>query len=180
MLRISTLLMILLLFGCSSVDISQYQNNKPSLSLPVFFNGPLTAHGILKNRSGEVIRYFNVTMTGSWDEQGIGTLDEDFIFDDGEKQKRIWTFAPDGKGSYLASAGDVKEAVPVKTSGNAFFMEYVLNILYNGKPLEVSIDDKMYLVSDKVIINESIMTKFGIDVGYITLTIIKAGNDTGS
>ncbi|WP_422134292.1 DUF3833 domain-containing protein [Endozoicomonas sp. ALD040] len=180
MLRISTLLMVLFLFGCSSVDISQYQDNQPTLSLPEFFNGPLTAHGILKNRSGEVIRYFNATMTGSWDEEGIGTLDEDFIFDDGEKQKRIWTFTPDGKGSYLASAGDVKEAVPVKTSGNALFMAYVLNIFYKGEPLEVSIDDKMYLVSDKVMINESIMTKFGIDLGYITLTIIKDGNDTGS
>ncbi|WP_252179445.1 DUF3833 domain-containing protein [Endozoicomonas sp. 4G] len=158
------------------MDISQYQNNQPKLSLPDFFNGPLTAHGILKNRSGEVIRYFNATLTGSWDEQGVGTLDEDFIFNDGEKQKRIWTFTPDGKGSYLASAGDVKEAVPVKTAGNALFMTYVLNILYKGEPIEVSIDDKMYLVSDHVIINESVMSKFGFNVGYLTLTIIKAGN----
>lgn len=176
MLRMSALLMVLFLFGCSSVDISQYHNNRPNLSLPDFFNGPLTAHGILKNRSGEVIRYFNATLTGNWDEQGVGTLDEDFIFNDGEKQKRIWTFTPDGKGGYQASAGDVKAPVPVKTDGNALFMNYVLNILYKGEPMEVSIDDKMYLVSDHVIINESVMSKFGIDVGYLTLTIIKAGD----
>ena len=173
MLRIKVILFSLFLFGCSSVDIDQYENNKPQLSLPNFFSGPMSAHGILKNRYGHVIRYFNVTMTAHWDEQGIGTLDEDFTFDDGEKQKRIWTFTPDGKGGYLASAGDVKNAVPVNIAGNAFFMKYVLNILYKGEPLEVSIDDKMYLVSEKVLINESVMTKFGIEVGYITLTILR-------
>lgn len=174
MLKIKLLLIsILSLAGCSSVDIQQYQNNKPVLTLADFFNGPLTAHGILKNRSGEVTRYFNVTMTGSWDDQGIGTLDEDFIFDDGEQQKRIWTFTPDGEGGYLASANDVEIAVPVSTAGNAFFMEYVLRIQYKGEPLDITIDDKMYLVSDKVLINESVMKKFGLEVGYITLTIIK-------
>jgi hypothetical protein len=174
MLKIKLLLIsMLMLAGCSSVDIQQYQNNKPALTLTDFFNGPLTAHGILKNRSGEVTRYFNVTMTGSWDDQGVGTLDEDFIFNDGEQQKRIWTFTPDGKGGYLASANDVEIPVEVSTAGNAFFMEYVLRIQYKGEPLDITIDDKMYLVSDKVLINESVMKKFGLEVGYITLTIIK-------
>jgi len=174
MLKIKLLLIsVLMLAGCSSVDIQQYRSNKPVLTLTDFFNGPLTAHGILKNRSGEVTRYFNVTMTGSWDDQGVGTLDEDFVFDDGEQQKRIWTFTPDGKGSYLASANDVEIPVKVSTAGNAFFMEYVLRIQYKGEPLDITIDDKMYLVSDKVLINESVMKKFGLEVGYITLTIIK-------
>jgi len=31
----------------------------------------------------------------------------------------------------------------------------------------------MYLVNDHTIINESVMSKYGFEVGYITLTIIK-------
>ena len=35
------------------------------------------------------------------------------------------------------------------------------------------IDDRMYLVSDRVLINESVMTKWGVKVGQITLVIEK-------
>jgi hypothetical protein len=52
-------------------------------------------------------------------------------------------------------------------------MNYDLIVNYEGDDIDVNIDDKMYLISDEVMINESVMTKYGIEVGYITLTIIK-------
>jgi hypothetical protein len=167
------------LTACTSVDINQYKDNEPKLVLDQFFNGELTAHGILKNRSGEVIRYFNVTMIGSWDDQGVGTLAEKFIFNDESTQLRTWTFTPvsteDGI-QYRATANDTLAATMIDLNGNAFFMNYDLLINYKGDDMEVNIDDKMYLINDEVIINESVMTKFGIEVGYITLTIIKNPN----
>ena len=115
-------------------------------------------------------------MTGTWDENGVGTLAEKFIFDDNSIEYRTWIFTPiqtDSGIQYLAKANDTLSETMIDLSGNAFFMNYDLLINYKGDDLEVNIDDKMYLVSDKVIINESIMTKYGIEVGYITLTIIK-------
>jgi hypothetical protein len=53
-------------------------------------------------------------------------------------------------------------------------MNYNLIINYQGDDLVVNIDDKMYLINERVLINESVMSKYGIDVGYITLTIIKS------
>ncbi|MEH6447049.1 MAG: DUF3833 domain-containing protein [Oleispira sp.] len=169
--------MVLFLSACSSVDINQYKDNQPTLILDQFFNGELTAHGILKNRSGEVTRYFNVTMTGSWNENGIGTLAEKFIFDDDNIQFRTWTFTPITTATgmrYQATANDTLGATMIDLSGNAFFMNYDLLINYKGDDMDVNIDDKMYLINDEVMINESVMTKFGIEVGYITLTIIKS------
>jgi hypothetical protein len=169
--------MVLFLSACSSVDINQYKDNQPTLILDQFFNGELTAHGILKNRSGEVTRYFNVTMTGSWNENGIGTLAEKFIFDDDSIQFRTWTFTPITTATgmqYQATANDTLGATMIDLSGNAFFMNYDLLINYKGDDMDVNIDDKMYLINDEVMINESVMTKFGIEVGYITLTIIKS------
>jgi len=163
----------LFISACSSVKVDLYSDNAPELKLNEYFNGELTAHGIIKNRSGEVIRYFNVSMTGDWDSNGVGTLDEVFTFDDGEIQNRIWTFTPEQDGHYSASANDTVAPVETRVSGNAFFMEYVLKIIYKDWPLEVSIDDRMYLINDSVMINESTMKKFGIEVGYITLTILK-------
>ena len=174
---ISLLFFVQLMTACSSTDINIYQDNQPKLILNEFFEGNLTAHGIVKNRSNEVIRHFNVSMIGSWNDDGIGTLVEHFIFDDNSTQQRTWTFKPiitdEGK-QYLAHANDTLEPVLTHISGNAFFMNYDLLINYNGDDIYVNIDDKMYLMNDSTIINESVMTKYGIEVGYFTLTIIKS------
>lgn len=182
MKKLNTTLLILLtslmLSACSSVAIESYQANQPKLVLNEFFNGDLTAHGIVKNRSGEVIRYFNVTMTGTWDENGVGTLAEKFIFNDSSIEYRTWIFTPisDSKMNkqYSAKANDTLASSLIDISGNAFFMNYDLLINYQGNDIDVHIDDKMYLVNDNTIINESVMSKYGFEVGYITLTIIKS------
>lgn len=47
--------------------------NQPKLNPQPFFNGQLTAHGIIKDRAGKVIRYFNVDFNACWVD-GVGTL----------------------------------------------------------------------------------------------------------
>ena len=58
-------------------------------------------------------------------------------------------------------------------SGNALFMNYVLQVPYDGDVIEVNVDDRMYMVKDGVVINESIMKKFGVEVGYLSIVIEK-------
>ena len=162
----------LLLSGCST-NIDVYESNKPVFIAEDFFNGSLTAHGIVKNRSGKVVRSFNATLQGSWHE-GEGLLAERFVFDDGEVQLRNWTLSPEPiKGRYIAGAEDVLGDAEINTAGNAMFINYTLVVPYNDTSIEVQVDDRMYLVSDKVLINESKLTKWGFDVGEVVLTIIK-------
>jgi len=170
--KILVLMCVFLLSACSTQDVSLYANNEPKFELQDFFSGSLTAHGILKNRSGEVIRYFNATLEGSW-ENGVGTLVEEFLFDDGEIQSRTWIMTPDENGQYIATANDVTGFGEVKISGNALFMNYVLQVPYDGDVLEVNVDDRMYMVKDGVVINESVMTKFGFEVAYLSIVIQK-------
>lgn len=160
------------LSACSTTDVSIYAGNSPKFDLQGFFSGELRAHGILKNRSGEVIRYFNATLDGSW-ENGVGTLAEVFVFDDGEIQNRTWTLTPNADGQYIATANDVVGSGEVKIAGNALFMKYVLQVPYDGDLIEVTVDDRMYMVKDGVVINESVMTKFGFEVGYLSIVIEK-------
>lgn len=138
-----------------------------------FFDGNLTAHGIVKNRSGKVIRYFNADIIASWID-GVGKLDETFVFDDGEEQKRTWIIRPDGSGSFSATANDVIGVSKMNVSGNSLFMQYVLRIPYDDDILDLKIDDRMYRVSDRVVINESTMRKWGFEVGKIILVIEKS------
>lgn len=130
------------------------------------------ASGIVKDRSGRVIRYFNATIDASW-EGGVGTLDEQFVFDDGEEQTRVWTLERTAAGAYIATAGDVIGESQMKVLGNSLFMQYVLRIPYGDGTIDVNVDDRMYLVSDTVLLNESVMSKWGVNVGQITLVIQK-------
>ena len=165
-------LLLVLLSGCSSVDVEEYSGNQPRLSVEEFFNGELTAHGVLKDRSGKVTRYFNASITAQW-QDGIGTLDEQFLFDDGEQQQRIWTLEKLATGRYLGNAGDVIGPAEIKVAGNAMFLQYVLRVPYGDGTIDVTIDDRMYLVSDDVLINESTLYKFGFRVGELVLVISK-------
>ena len=82
--------LLIMLNGCSAVPIEDYAENRPILVAETFFSGELIASGIVKDRSGRVIRYFNATIDASW-EGGVGTLDEQFVSDDGEEQTMVGT-----------------------------------------------------------------------------------------
>ena len=166
------LLSLGLLQSCSSVPVTEYADNSPTMVVEEFFNGSLTAHGIVKDRSGKVTRYFSASIKADWVD-GVGTLDEVFKFDDGEEQRRIWKLVKDDAGNYTGSANDVVGSSTLKFAGNSLFLDYVLRIPYDDGTLDLHIDDRMYLVSDRVLINESVMTKWGFNVGQITLVIEK-------
>ena len=95
------------------------------------------------------------------------------MFDDGEEQTRVWTLERTAAGAYIATAGDVIGESQMKVLGNSLFMQYVLRIPYGDGTIDVNVDDRMYLVSDTVLLNESVMSKWGFNVGQITLVIQK-------
>lgn len=171
---------LLFLSACGSAgkNIEQYSDNKPELIAEEFFNGSLTAHGVVKDRSGGVIRYFNASLEGTW-QDGTGLIAERFVFNDGEIQFRNWQLIPagakDGR-KFIGRAEDVVGDAEVITSGNAMFIRYTLQIPYDGSTIDVEVDDRMYLVSDNVLINESKLSYWGFDVGEVVLTIVKSGS----
>lgn len=164
-------IILLVLTACSNVEVDDYQGIKPTFNVETFFSGKLKAHGIVKNRQGRMIRHFSADIDAYW-EGGVGTLEEVFIFNDGERQERIWTLKKSGdSGSYIATAGDVIGEGTLASSGNAVFLKYVLRVPYKGSTIDVTVDDRMYLVSDDTLINESALYKFGFNVGEVVLTI---------
>ncbi len=172
--RIVALLGALVLTGCSSIAVDDYAGREPALVPEEFFSGRLTAHGVIKDRSGRVIRYFNADIDASW-KDGIGTLDERFLFNDGERDTRVWTLVPDGAGAYTGTAGDVVGEGRVTVAGNSMFLDYVLRVPWKDGSIDLRIDDRMYLVDPDTLINESRMIKFGLQVGSILLVIRREG-----
>jgi hypothetical protein len=169
---LSLLICVLLSGGCSTVKVSDYAAMQPSMTPENFFNGPMTAHGVIKDRRGRVTSYFNADIIGSW-KDGVGTLEEDFVFSDGEKSRRVWTFRKNADGTYTGTAGDVVGEAHGEIAGNSMFLKYVLRVPYGDDTIDLTIDDRMYQTAKGILINESKMYKFGFRVGEILLVMVK-------
>jgi len=175
-MRIAFLVFISLIFftGCSSMKITDFKGTKPEFIPSQYFNGKLTAYGMVKDRSGKIIRRFKGDLKGSWDENGVGTLDEFFIYDDGETQKRIWKLVPSkDKKSYIGTAEDIVGEAPMVFEGNSVMIDYTMRIPYGDGTIDVDVKDWLHLQEDGVVLNHSKMKKFGFTVGELVITIIK-------
>lgn len=167
---------LLTLQSCASVDPQVYQQQRPALDIRQYFNGTVEAWGVFTDRSGEVKKRFTVNMRCTWQTiNGVetGTLDEDFTYADGTKQKRVWTLRKVAEHRYIGTAADVVgEAIGIE-SGNALHWQYTLALPVDGSVYHVQFSDWMFLMDDKVMLNRASMSKFGIHLGDVTLSFTK-------
>ncbi len=168
-----TLGLCTLLTGCSSMQLDDFNNTSPAFVPQEYFNGPLKAYGLVKDRNGKIIRTFKGDLVGSWDKNGVGTLDEHFIYNDGEKLHRTWTMKPDGDKKFIATAGDIVGDAQMEARGNTVMIDYTMRIPYGKGTLDIDVRDWLHLQDDGVIINHSKMKKFGFEVGELVITIRK-------
>ena len=160
------------LTGCAGPQVSDYAAEKPVLDLRQYFNGTLDAWGVFTDRSGKVVQRYTVVMQCSW--QGDdGVLDEDFTYSDGTKQRRIWRLKKLADGRYTGRADDVVGEATGQALGNAFNWKYTLALPVDGRVIDVQFDDWMYLMTDKVMLNKAVMSKFGFTLGEVTLSFTK-------
>ncbi|WP_205754828.1 DUF3833 domain-containing protein [Azoarcus sp. DD4] len=158
--------------GCSSIDVSEYAAEQPALDLRDYFNGTLDAHGMFQDRSGKVVKRFHVVIAASW--QGdTGTLDERFTYSDGSTQRRVWTLTRDGRGGWTGRADDVVGEARGEVAGNALRWRYVLALPVEDEIYHVDFDDWMFLMDERVMLNRSVMSKWGFRLGEVTLSFHK-------
>ncbi|MAF04518.1 DUF3833 domain-containing protein [Herbaspirillum huttiense] len=171
---IALALLALVLGGCASQQISDYAGKTPVFDPAVFFKGRTEAWGMFQKRGGEVARRFHVVVTGTVDGNTL-TLDERFRYDDGETQTRVWTLVRQPDNSWRGRAGDVIGEAIGHTAGNALHWNYTLLLPVNDKQYEVQMDDWMYQMDERTLINRTSMSKFGVEVGQVTLFFRKEG-----
>ncbi len=163
---------LLLLNGCSTVQVSDYAAERPTLDLRSYFNGTLDAYGIFTDRSGKVVKRFSVVMECRW-EGNEGVLDEAFTYADGSKQRRVWRLTAQPDGRFIGRADDVRGEALGQQSGNAFNWRYTLALPSDERTYEVQFDDWMYLMDDSVMLNRASMSKWGVHLGDVTLSFFK-------
>lgn len=162
------------LAGCAAPQPADYAQEQPTLDLREYFDGTLDAHGIFTDRSGKVVRRFQVVIKAYW-EGNQGTLEEDFVYSDGTTERRVWVLTEQGNGRYTGRAGDVVGEAEGTVAGNAFQWRYTLRLPVDDTTYDVQFDDWMFLMNDQVMLNRAVMSKWGIRLGEVTLTFIKRG-----
>ena len=151
---------------------ADYAAEQPALDLKTYFNGTVDAWGMFQDRSGKVIKRFTVVMDCRWDGD-TGVLDEQFTYSDGTRQRRVWTLKKVGDHRYVGSASDVIGQAAGESGGNAFNWKYTLALPVDGRVYHVNFDDWMFLMDEKVMLNRSYMSKWGFNLGEVSLTFVK-------
>ncbi len=174
--RLIVIFGLLVLASCASPKIEDYANEKPLLNLSEYFNGTVKGYGIFTDRSGQVVKRFTVDIVSTWQmRDGIktGVLDESFVYSDGTTQKRIWTLKEIRPNYFEGSAADVVGIALGQAKGNALHWNYTLLLPVDGREIEVKMNDWMYLITPRIMLNRTQMTKFGFYLGEVTLSFEK-------
>ena len=171
-MRFLLIILLVSLTSCSDMKPKDYINTEPKIKIEEYFLGGVKAWGIFQDRSGKVKRQFTAEMNGSFDNE-ILILDEDFSWNDGEKQKRKWKIKKVEDDKYEGTAPDVIGIAKGVSYGSAFKFEYQLLIPFKDKKIKVRFDDWIFKQDDKVAINRAIVSKFGFKVGELTVFFVK-------
>lgn len=137
----------------------------PALSaefkLEKYFAGRTVAKGEFSAING-VHRTFDVVLTGRWNGKRL-KLREDFLYNDGERDRKTWTFVKTGEGMYSGTREDVLGEAKIVIKGDT--ARYSYDVFLNSKERKnlVRFHDKMVLKGNKVF-NTAYVTKFGLPV----------------
>lgn len=162
------------LAGCTakpSLDDPKLSDRE--LDLETFFSGKTVAHGQFQDLFGTVSRRFEVTIQGRWDGETL-RLTEDFVYEDGSTEQRVWTLRKTGPETWEGTAPGVIGIARGQERGDTFNWTYTIDLpVAGGETVRVSFDDWMWLLSDDRLLNKAYMKRFGLDVGEVTILFEK-------
>jgi len=173
MKKILALLAMLTLSACSGTpDLDDEVLSKRSFNLEEFFEGETVAHGQFQDRFGTVQRRFDVQISGTWDGR-ILTLVEDFSYDDGETEQRIWTLGKTSEDTWKGTAPGVLGTATGREKGDTFNWTYRIDLPVRKGTMRVDFDDWMWLLDDDRVLNRAYVLRYGVRIGEAIIVFEK-------
>lgn len=143
-------------FGSTSAIAADFR-------LEDYFRGSTYADGQFWAING-INRTFKVRLSGRWNGKTL-TLVEDFVYDDGERDRKTWRFTKVAEGQYSGTREDVVGSTTVRIVGNTARFSYAVYLDSKNQTNRVRFFDKMVLRRDGTVLNSALVTKFGFPVG---------------
>ena len=176
-----------LTFGFCCLALLAACVGKPSLNDPLisdrklhieqFFDGTIVGQGQYQTVLGKVRRSFTVTMHGDWDGKKL-RLVEDFAFEDGTTDRRVWSLVKTGEGRWRGTAPNVIGEATGIEDGNRFNWRYTIDLPVPDatgvtKIQRVEFNDWMWLLADDRIFNRAYMKRLGFGFGDVSISFEK-------
>ena len=145
-----------------------------SFTIPIFepenyFAQRLDAYGVFVDRFGSIQRQFEVVVEGRKTDTGF-SLDEYFLYDDGEREERRWDVTALGNGRYEGRCRDVIGVARGVCTANMLSWKYRFRLEMFGRKVAVTFDDVMVLQAGGVLVNRATVSKAGLKLGEVLLT----------
>lgn len=137
-----------------------------------FFVGDIEATGVFIDRFGIIRRRFNVSITGQKTTAGF-TLDEYFLFDDGEQELRRWEIKKLDKTTYVGICNDVCGQAVGKLTNAHLSWQYHFNLKMFNRKIKVKFEDVMVQQTPLIMLNNAKIKKYGLLLGEVFITFIK-------
>jgi hypothetical protein len=129
-----------------------------------YFRGRTVAEGSFRAING-VSRKFTVDLHGRWNGRTL-TLVEDFVYDDGERDRKTWRFTKTSPTTYVGTREDVLGETVVTLRGRTARFSYKVYLEPGVESSLVTFYDRMTLRDDGTVINRALVTKWGLPVAW--------------
>jgi hypothetical protein len=133
-------------------------------------NGRTLGDGVFVNSITGSETKFSVVIEGAWDGKVL-TLVEDFTYGDGSQERKTWRLTKTADGVYGGVREDVIDTADVRQDGNGVRLDYYVTLATGLGDIDVRFQDLLYLNADGSIANKAVVSKFGLRVGRVDITM---------
>ncbi len=158
------------LAGCASQPRFAVPPPTETLVLEESLVGRVSGEGAFVNSITGSETKFSVLIDGAWDGKVL-TLVEDFTYEDGSIDRKTWRLTRTADGAYEGTREDVIGTAEVRQDGPGVRLDYYVTLTTGLGDIDVRFQDLLYVNDDGMIANKAVVSKFGLRVGRVDITM---------
>jgi hypothetical protein len=158
----------LILAACAHTPPSPPLEGRKPMTLASAFQGTVVGNGVFRVPLTGLERRFHAVLRGQLRGNTL-TVVEDFVYEDGEKERLTWRFTRTSPSTWTGIREDTVGVANVVEDGQEVRLTYTADIRSKGSTTRLSFADVLTQRKDGTILNEAIATRFGVPIGNIYL-----------
>jgi hypothetical protein len=151
--------------GCARVPRAP-DGPLPPITLDGAFAGRAVGAGVFRVDLTGAERRFRARLDGRLRGDRL-TVVEDFFYDDGEENRLTWVFDRAGPGRWTGRREDTVGTADVVETGTDVRLSYVADFRAGADVTRLGFEDLIYFAPDGRVINDAIVTRWGLPVGRV-------------
>lgn len=172
--RTSSLLKMILLICTVILGFAGQPASARTLVLEQWFSGRTIGKGVVSLPIVGVDRQFCVITQGIRSGSSLKLI-EDFVYADGERERKTWRFTRSGPGRYSGTREDVIGQARVWQDGDVVRLSYDIELpSKGGLPIRLHFIDVIGLDPDGLAVNEAVISLIGLPIGSARVVFSKS------